>query len=387
MSEQASEQIAIVGAGIGGLTTARALRLAGLNVRVFERAGQLRAVGSGITVQANAMQALDAIASVDSIAEIGYRFQEVVLATSTGDILDRLNLRDVSERIGYYGVTIHRSRLIETLAEPVADAIEFHRTVQWVRNDDGGAVVKFDNGQSQRFRAVVGCDGLHSAVRRSLRGEEPLRYAGYTTWRGLSTMETDGLVAGEYWGGGRRFGLTLLGDREVYWFAVDDAPEGEEPTEPIIDEIRLLYDDWVDVVHRILDAADPDSIIRTDSHDRPPVHDWGRGAITLLGDAAHPMTPNLGQGGSQAIEDAVVLGRTLEGSDTVEEGFRRYEDLRRDRANRFVEQSWKMGRVAHWKNPVARGVRNLAMRLLPASMTERRMARMYDFEGWYESVA
>lgn len=382
-----SVAIAIAGAGISGLTTTRALRKTGVDVRVFERADQLRATGSGITVQANAMQALQTLGVAEEIADAGHLIDGGVLGKASGEVITRLTMKDVLDRIGHYGVTIHRSRLVEILARPVSDCIEFDRGVKSVQGDGGKVIARFDNGDEQQFDGLIGCDGLHSSVRRSLRGEEPLRYAGYTTWRGTSTSSVDGLSSGEFCGAGRRFGFSALGPDEVYWFAVDDAPEGQSPTEPILEEVRSRFEGWAPVVQDLLDSTAERSVLRTDVHDRPPATMWGSGNITLLGDAAHPMTPNLGQGGSQAIEDAVVLGRSLDVAGSIEEGFRRYETLRRPRANRFVEQSRKMGEIAQWKNPVARAMRNVAMRLIPKSLTQKRLKRMYDFEGWYSRNA
>lgn len=145
-----------------------------------------------------------------------------------------------------------------------------------------------------------------------------------------------------------------------------------------------MFKDWPLSVRRLLEATNPAAIITTACFDRPPTTRWGRGRITLVGDAAHPMTPNLGQGGGQAIESAVVLGRVLEETTDLEAGFRHYESLRHKRANAFVRQSFQVGRLAQFKNPLARGLRNLVAGMTPAALSRKSLLKLYDFEGWYE---
>lgn len=380
------QDIAIIGAGIAGLTAAHALKKAGHGVRIFERADTLRALGSGITMQANAMAAYDSLGLAEVIEEAGYAIRDGAISTWEGKVINGLDIAAISESTGRVGVAIHRGRLLNLLAEGLEGSMEYGASVAGVENVEGGAEILFDDGRKIGFAAVIGCDGLHSFVRRSLFGEEPLRYAGYTSWRGIARMPARDVVFGEYWGPGRRFGLVPIAEDEVYWFAVDKAPAGQTPTDPVIDEVRPLFADWNPLVVRALEAVVPESVIRTDCHDRPPLDTWGKGCITLLGDAAHPMTPNLGQGGGQAVESAVVLGRALTETSNIEEGLRRYEALRRPRAHHFVNQSWQMGQMAQWESAVARGLRDFGLRLTPASMTRKMLRKLYDFEGWYASA-
>jgi 2-polyprenyl-6-methoxyphenol hydroxylase-like FAD-dependent oxidoreductase len=171
----------------------------------------------------------------------------------------------------------------------------------------------------------------------------------------------------ESWGRGERFGIVPIGFGEIYWFAVADAP----PNGRDLDVHRGLmarFAPWHAPIVAIIEATPADRIVRTDICDRPPTTRWHSGRVVLLGDAAHPMTPNLGQGAGQAIEDAVVLDASLASASTIEEALMRYEQRRVTRANGIVLASRRFGAVAQWSHPVAAWIRDRAMSLMPASL-------------------
>lgn len=373
------QEIAVIGAGIGGLTTAHALRQAGLKVRIFERSKELRAAGAGITMQANAMMALASLVLAESVREVGQEIRLAKIATWKGKTLQAMDFGSS----GLLGVALHRRRLVETLADGLEDVLEFGAPVEHVENTGGALALHLGDGSEREFAALIGCDGLHSAVRRSLKGEEPLRYAGYTTWRGVANMPTRGMDTVEFWGPGKRFGIVPIYDDEVYWFAVAEAPQGQVVEGPVLEHLQALFQGWDPQVAEALDAT-AQAVIATDIFDRPPAKSWGEGRVTLLGDAAHPMTPNLGQGGCQAVEDAVVLGRVLEQVKDIEEGLRKYERMRMKRANSFVRRSYQAGKVAQWDNPLARSMRDLGVRLTPKNLVRRQLQAQYDFEAWFQ---
>src|SRR5690554_342037 len=380
------KEIAIVGAGIGGLTAAHALRQAGFAVRVFERAPELRALGAGITMQANAMEALASLGLARRVRDAGHVIARARIASWTGKTLQAIDFEAMDAHLSQQGVAIHRRRLMEALAEGLEGILEFGLGVEDITNLDGGVRITFDDKTHRDFEAVIGCDGLHSAVRRSLFGEEPLRYAGYTSWRGVASMSSEGMDTVELWGAGLRFGVVPLAANEVYWFAVAEAPRGAQPEGPVLEHLRATFKGWDPQVLQALNASNEADVIATDCLDRTPINTWGEGRVTLLGDAAHPMMPNLGQGGCQAVESAVVLGRVLQGTPDVQGALREYERLRIDRANLFVKRSFDAGRVAQWRNPVARGLRDMGMRLIPERIMQKTLVEQYGFEGWFEGM-
>jgi 2-polyprenyl-6-methoxyphenol hydroxylase-like FAD-dependent oxidoreductase len=232
------------------------------------------------------------------------------------------------------------------------------------------------DGTSAEGALLVGADGLCSRVRKQLLADGPPRYAGYTSWRGLVAADLDPSdEAVESWGRGSRFGIVPVGGGRVYWYATANAEPGAD------DQGRAALAERFAGFHppvpSLIEATLPASIVRTDIHDRPPARRWSHGPVTLLGDAAHPMTPNLGQGGCQAMEDAFVLAAALAEEATVAGALARYERERLRRANRIVSLSRRFGAVAQWRSALACAVRDLGARWTPGWLLDRRMRRIY----------
>ena len=182
------------------------------------------------------------------------------------------------------------------------------------------------------------------------------------------------MVAGETWGRGQRFGIVPLSDGRVYWFATMNAPEGTKDTETDAKQQLLrLFQRWHEPIVPLIEASESSSILRNDVYDRNPLAKWSVGRVMLLGDAAHPMTPNLGQGACQAIEDAPVLAVCLRKSAGVVAGLSEYQRRRVPRTSRIVLESRRIGEVGQWKNPLLCWLRDAAMRVTPSRMTVRHM--------------
>lgn len=184
----------------------------------------------------------------------------------------------------------------------------------------------------------------------------------------------------EAWGPGRRFGMVPIERGRVYWFATLNTPPGgrDEPRQARSTLLRL-FGDWHLPIAALLEATPEEAILRNDILHRMPVRTWGTGRVTLLGDAAHPMTPNLGQGACQAIEDAVVLANCLRDAADPIQALRHYETRRIPRANGFVLGSLRLGRIAQWESGAARW-RNRLFALTPADAMRRRLVRSLAFE-------
>lgn len=367
--------LVLAGAGIGGLTLAAALQRQGLDVHVYERAPRLDPVGAGITLQMNAMLALRGLDLEAAVAREGHAPTDSRVLRPDGATLTALDLGEVARAVGAPAIALHRARLQRALAAQVDPArVHLGAAVAGYEEADDAVRVRLEDGRTITADALVACDGLRSAVRRQLVGDGPPRYAGYTSWRGVAkgVAAVDRARVSETWGPGRRFGVVPLADGETYWFATHNAPAGQRDAPGAARETLLgLFGAWHAPIGDLLRATPEEHIVRTDIADRDPDGPWVRGRVALLGDAAHPMTPNLGQGGAQAIEDAAVLAHLLGRARDVPAALRAYEAARKPRVRAVVRQARRLGAVGQWEGAAARAVRDALVSCVPAAINRR----------------
>ncbi|MEN0061123.1 MAG: FAD-dependent monooxygenase [Myxococcota bacterium] len=356
--------IGIIGAGPGGLVAAVALRRAGFEVEVLERTPEAREVGAGLTLQVNAMRMLDATGLGEAVEAEGWVLGGLQLTRPDGRVL--VAMPSNRERPG---VAIHRGALSRVLIDALpAGTVRYGKAVTAVTPD---GTVTFADGSNQSYDLVVGADGIHSAVRTALFGEQRLRDSGTICWRGLARLESEAPLT-ERWGLGLRFGTVPVAKKLVYWFACSKSPRLRHGAG--IAELRDGFSDFEPEVDAVL-AATPRAL-QHDLYDLAPLRQWTKGRVTLLGDAAHAMTPNLGQGAGQAIEDGVVLAHAL-ATHGMDQGLVAYEAVRKPRARSFVQRSWWTGQVAQWSNPVACWARNQLLAWTPSFLVQRQMKDDY----------
>lgn len=375
-------RVIIVGGGVGGITTAIALKQRGIDVEVYERTPELKEVGAGVSLWPNALKALHQLGMKATLDAMSFVSQHAAVRAAAGTILSRTSAHGFVRRFGLPVTVFHRAELLNALLH-AAHGVPIHlgHECQDIEQDAHGVTIHFAGGTTAKGDLLVGADGLRSVVRERLRIPGELRYAGYPAWRGIAPFETTGLIGGETLGCGARFGLVPIGRDRVYWYATEKAPAGQRET-PAAAKARLcnVYNGWHQPIPAIIDDTDASTILRNDIYDRDPVDQWGSGRVTLLGDAAHPMTPNLGQGACQAIEDALVLARCVaDGSGAA--SLRRYESERILRTASVVKGSRRIGQIVHIQSTALCGLRNLAMRLTPLSMTYRQLAPVIGYEG------
>jgi 2-polyprenyl-6-methoxyphenol hydroxylase-like FAD-dependent oxidoreductase len=377
-----AEHVAVAGAGIGGLTLAIALGRRGLRVTVLESARELAPVGAGLSVQPNAMKALAHLGLAEAAAAAGRVISEAAYLDARGRLLSAVDVAKVAAACGAPAIALHRARLHQLLLSAAAPAqVRLGAPVVGYEERGERVDVRLADGSTLGADLLVGADGLRSAVRAQLLADGEPRYAGYTSWRGVTPAGSVTAPArmSESWGRGERFGIVDTGHGEIYWFAVANAPAGGKDGD-VHSELLARFGGWHDPIRAIIDATPAPQILRTDIRDRAPVQRWHQGRVVLLGDAAHPMTPNLGQGACQAIEDAVVLAERLGTEPDLELALAGYERRRVRRANGTVVGARRAGALAQWSHPVAVAVRDFAMRLLPASATAAQMRKLFRFE-------
>jgi 2-polyprenyl-6-methoxyphenol hydroxylase-like FAD-dependent oxidoreductase len=375
----------IIGGGIGGLCAAIALRKKGIAATVFERVPELKEVGAGLSLWVNAIKALDKIGMAETIAAISIPQTIGGVRSVKGKLLSRAMRGQAESQIGEtLVVVLHRAELLSVLLQNVGEenVITGAKCLGFEQHEKG-VTAQFADGREVGGDFLLGADGINSVIRAQLFGKSAPRYSGYTSWRSVTEFDHPILRQGafESWGKGMRFGMIPLSRKRVYWFATKNAPQGESnPPGLGKSELLMLFRGWHEPIEAALDATDEKAILRNDIVDRIPLKKWSKGRVTLLGDAAHPMTPNLGQGACQAIEDAVVLAECLSGSPTLTEALKTYEVRRIERANRIVRQSWRIGKAIQMENTLVCHLRNAMMKLIPTAMQMKQLEWIIGYE-------
>ena len=363
----------IAGAGIAGLALAAGLeRLTDPPpYRLLDERPALGSSGAAITLWPIALAALDEIGAGDDVRRAGHPVAAGEVRTQDGRLLRALDIERSTAALGGPLVAVRRGDLIEILHARVRPgSVEVGVAVRGYRRSGDGVQVLTD-GAAIAASALVGADGYRSEVARALHPGLPERYAGYPAWRGTAAVGTaDGIEGVELWGSHQEFGVVPLGDHACYWFATVREPAGSAAADEL-SHLRAAFTGWPDVVRRVLGATDPSVVTRNDVMDRALPRRWTDGPVVVIGDAAHAMRPHLGQGGCQALVDAVVLARLWEASDSPAATFDAFERLRRRPASRVVRLSRTAGRAVN-----APAVVHRVSRLVPDAVLLRTLGRV-----------
>jgi len=352
-------RVLIAGGGIAGLATGIALRQAGFEAEIFERSQELREIGAGLMIWPNGARSLQALdVEIDALT-----VRDLSVRTWRGREMTNYSLDLLRKRYGFETCFVHRADLQTALARRFGrvglrlgtEVLGFEQNAESVR-------VALRDGSTLAVDLLIGADGLRSSVRRDLLGDGDPVYLGSTVWRGI--VERDGLLirpgSGINWvGRGAEFlAFQLRGDR-IYWAGVTKEPRGEKPgTAGHKADLMARFGTWAKPVPDVIAATDDRAILRNDMYDRPGAPSWSRGRVTLVGDAAHPMTPNAGQGACQALEDAVALGDSLVRAADPIEAFALYAKRRLRRANQVVALSRHTTRAVQIENRLLCAIRD-----------------------------
>jgi 2-polyprenyl-6-methoxyphenol hydroxylase-like FAD-dependent oxidoreductase len=343
----------VIGGGIAGLTAAIALRQRGIDSLVFEQADDLRKtqVGSGLALGYNVTRALRHLDLLDELAPRGARLTGLRFMTAKGRDLGTASEVEGEMALGILRPAIHHF-LVDTVGQ---DGIQLGAKLERFEQDSSGVLAHFADGRTARGDVLVGADGLRSTVRRQLLDDasEP-RYAGYVTRRGiLKTESTEEGPEQIFLGRGQRFLYYHVGQDYIYWTAATNEPAGQKEDGAQIKRTVLeRFGDWHESVPALVEATDESNTFIADTYDRDPVERWGDGRATLMGDAAHPMTWDRGQGASQCIEDAVLLAKQLAHGDDRATALREWEAQRIPRTGKVVRSSRRLGMLQQSPNPL-----------------------------------
>ncbi len=370
-------RIGIIGGGIGGLAAGVALHRAGFEIAVFERAADRRREGVALLIWANAMRAIDALGLLEAVRAIGAVIERTEIRRQDGEVMCDLPIGAWSEARRYPTVALRRPELIEILARALpAGALHVGVALRGFEQDERGVTAWFDDGREERFDALIGADGLGSTVRDQLFGPAPPRRLDQDAWVAVVHDVEDLVEAGRTLatiGGGPRFWSAPLTGGAGFWYATVNRG-GAPPAE--------TFASWHAPIPALIARTRPEDVVHVHIADRPPSAVWGRGRVTLLGDAAHPSTPDLGQGGCQALESAAVLAACLGRGEAIAPALRAYEAQRRDRTASIAHLCWLIATSSTAERPLLQAARDLAIRVGLAPVARRHLGWILEPPPW-----
>ena len=369
-------RVIIIGAGIGGLSAALALHQAGIEVALYERAHEFLEIGAGLTLWSNAIKALGKLGLGDALRVMGAPELQGEVRSSDGTLLTRFTLGELEKTFGDHSIVVHRAELLSALLEAVGEeVVHLDCTCVGFRQDQRGVDAYFSSGQDAHGDLLIGADGIDSVIRSQLFPNHSPRYAGYTAWRAVIPFENDRSpvnVSFQTLGRGSRFGFAHLSGGRVYWFATKNCGESGNHAGAKT-ELLGRFQNWHEPIMDVIQATDESRILRNDIYSLEPLERWTEGRVSLLGDAAHTMMPDLGQGACQAIEDSVVLGATLRQQTDTVSALKTYQARRIQRANAILKHSGLIGHIYQWENPFACWLRDRYIQVLPSQIHLRQL--------------
>lgn len=386
MDSNKRPKVVIIGAGVGGLATAIALHRVEIDVDVYERRADLTKIltGSGIHLWQNAVRALQKLEVADRVQAVGEVVEKMEWRTPSGGLIAEWPVGDLSRQLGAPAIGISRADLADALRRALPQGVVH---LGWNANgytqDASGVTVRFDNDEEVRSDLLIGADGVNSITRAQRLGASVPRYAGYTLWQAV--VESDDARVPPYtfretWGAGQRFGFYPVKGK-TFWFGMKKAPRGG--TEPDLERKAIVlrhFQGWAPPIEALVRATPDEAITRLDIVDRRPLRTWTAGRVTLLGDAAHAMTPNLGQGACQAIEDALVLAQCLSSYNNVETALATYQRRRTGRTASIVIRAGLIGMTGKWQHPVGVAVRNRIMKAVFPTLAWKQQVQDMAYE-------
>lgn len=360
--------IIVAGAGIGGMAAANALRRAGFGTVVVEQARELGEVGAGVQLGPNATRVLEAMDLLQPMMRLAVSPEaQVAYSYDDGRELRRVAFAETLRRtFGFPYLHMYRPDLLDGLAGGYDGEVRLGSAVVNVVEEADRVGARLANGDTVWGDALIGADGIHSAVRKHLHGELPARFSGNMAWRGLCPGEAARklgvpVVSANWWGPRRHFvHYYVAGGAYLNWVGVTPGDGSAVESWSAMGEISdalVDYDGWASQVREIIHATP--KAMKWALHDRDPLPFWSRGRVTLLGDAAHPMLPFMAQGAAQSIEDGFVLARCLiEGAADVPAALARYERNRLERTAWVQSGSRKNEALFHLADEKAVAERN-----------------------------
>ncbi len=376
----------IIGAGIGGLTTAIALAKKGIDVKVYEQAAEIKEVGAGIWVAPNGLKVYDELGISKDIINAGKLLDRISVVDLKYKLISSIDGGKIEAKHKFKTVAIHRATLQRILASCIpSENIHVNRKFKSYQQTDNSIIAEFEDGTTVKADFLINADGIKSNGRLQIHSDLNLRYSGQTCWRfvtdfDLPQSEEDNMY--EIWANtkGLRVGYSKINERQVYMFITNfEKAGGKDNLETVREEILKLCADFPNVVKNMIASTNPNDIIRTDLFDFKPIPKWIDKRVALIGDAAHATTPNLGQGACQAIEDAYVIAQQLSSNNDIETSFINFQQKRIKKATFITNTSWQVAQITNTSGLTKSIVKGI-LRMTPNSINERQLDKIYSLD-------
>ncbi len=356
--------IHIIGAGIGGLTLAIALKQKGFKVCVYEQSEHIKNVGAGIILANNAMQVYRKLGLDVLLQKEGATVSHMTLTNQTLETIQKTDLSGFEQEFKIKSKAIHRADLHSILLNNLDKSeIKLGYKLINIKENSSKSELFFENGKRVGATCVIAADGIHSLVRKQIFKKTIIRNTNQICWRGVANFTLESEFKGglyEAWGNTSRFGFVSIGAGNVYWYAL------QSNNKNVLFDPQQIFKKYNPIITQLISTTDPNKIYKSSINDVKPLQNWFTNNVCLLGDAAHAMTPNMGQGACQAIEDAYVLAELL-AKYPHNEAFLKYQNIRKSKVNTIVKTSRIIGVLAHVPFVFLQKTRNLLMKLAPAN--------------------
>ncbi len=376
----------IIGAGIGGLTTAIALMQKGIDVTIYEQSREIHEVGAGIWIAPNGMKVFNALGFSQDILNAGKILEKIILADSNGKEISTIDGDKVKARHKFSTVAIHRATLQRILSSHVpADKIILNKKFVSYQQTDNSVSATFEDGFIAEADFLINADGIKSNARLQIHGHLHLRYSGQTCWRFVSDFDLPETARGnmyEIWSNkkGLRIGYSGINNKQIYVYITNFAqPGGRDNAQTIVDDLLNVCNEFPPIVREMILSTKGMGIIRNDLFDFKPLRTWTDRKMALIGDAAHATTPNLGQGACQAIEDAYVLAQKLSTYQDIETGLKSFEKTRIRKAAYITNTSWRFAQITNTSGFFKSLLMGI-LRMTPGSINYKQVDYIYSFD-------
>lgn len=374
----------IIGAGIGGLTTAIALAQKGIQVQIYERASEIKEVGAGVWIAPNGMQIFDKLGIAQEVAVAGKKLKRISVVDLKYKPISVIDGAEIEAQYQFGTIAIHRATLQQILASKIQQQnLHLNKVFKHYELNGAGVTVYFEDGSTAEADFLICADGLKSKARYQMLGPQKLRDSGQSCWRfttafDLPKEEQDNMY--EVWANtkGLRVGYSKIDDKRVYVYITNNKKQAASHHDMNTKKYLLdICKPFSKTIADLIEAVEEKEIIQTDLFDFKPIQKWTDGCVALIGDAAHATTPNLGQGACQAIEDAWALAEQLSTTNQIEEGLQNFQKSRLEKATFITNTSWLFSQMTNTSG-LMKTIVKMVLRATPAAVNKKQLDRIYS---------